>query len=805
MASIHEARNASGFALISDPRSRWINFGLRFLIAAALLIGIFTVVELMAQPYIGYRFDPETGRVRSVTPDGPGYRAGVRPGDVLVEIEGVPLHAALPLYPNKAAGDSVDYMLLRDGRSYSTEVVLEAPPRQVWSNYLSYLALGAALWLLGAIAFIQRPWDETTQIFLALSIYAAISIWVLPLTAYLVDWARRLMFAAVLMTGASFLHFHTIFPQRVTHPRWRNILMLSYASAVFLASFSLVIGPAQMVEWAHLAGFSWYLPGNIVRIHFVLTAGTGVLLLLAAYRQKSGKARRRVRLIVVGTVLPMVAMLMLFVSEIFGNNLRPYHLVVTALITIPTVYTISISRLDLMGVDTFLHRAVVYLVGALLVAAIYLSLFSLINTVLEVPAERVPLTGALTSIVVALLFSPLQQGAQRAINRLFYGPGYNYLEVLETSMRQVSVQLDEAMLIQIMTSDLTDAMRVEYAGLWMTNGQGEFEWAGGRLTPMERGYHLALEEMPGGLLRGRFIAQRLDEKPLLPVVSPVRWWVPLCLADELQGVWAIGPRLGDASFSPIDYQLMQTAANQASLVIKVVRLVEQLRGQLKQSEQDRLELRSAFAQLVNAREAERTHIARELHDSILQQLHTFGIFFRSARQKAEGRLAQDLEQLHDQSRQIALDTRRLCQGLRPAALGQSTIADALETLVENEFNPLPFKLSVTVTPKNSHLPEDVKVAVFRIVQEGLRNVEKHASAHSVKVTIDVTDRTISLVVQDDGCGFERIQVTRRNLGLIGIRERVIALGGTLDISSATGQGTTLGVCIPQETVHATST
>ena len=210
----------------------------------------------------------------------------------------------------------------------------------------------------------------------------------------------------------------------------------------------------------------------------------------------------------------------------------------------------------------------------------------------------------------------------------------------------------------------------------------------------------------------------------------------------------------------------------------------------------------AFAVAAHAiREEEKARFARELHDELAQSLTALKMDTLWVRENAAGGLAAVGEKLGDMvallDRTVAA-TRRMASDLRPMLLDDLGLIPAIEWLVSSftQRCGIPCRLRVADAVK-LELQEPYATAVFRIAQESLANVAKHAAASEVEVALDKFGGTVVLVVQDNGCGF--LATSRRkpeSLGLMGLRERVQLLDGHVLIKSAPGKGTRIEVSIP---------
>jgi signal transduction histidine kinase len=209
--------------------------------------------------------------------------------------------------------------------------------------------------------------------------------------------------------------------------------------------------------------------------------------------------------------------------------------------------------------------------------------------------------------------------------------------------------------------------------------------------------------------------------------------------------------------------------------------------------QSRAELVASRARVVAAADETRRRIERDLHDGIQQRLVSLGLEVRAAQptvppqlgevQGALSRVAEGLASVFDELREIS-------HGIHPAILSEGGLEPALRALRRRSAVPVELRLHV-----ERRLPEPVEVAVYYVVSEGLTNAVKHAHASVVNVELDTPDLMLRLVIRDDGIGGAD---PGDGSGLIGLSDRIEALGGTLQVISPAGKGTTLRIEVPLE-------
>ncbi len=223
--------------------------------------------------------------------------------------------------------------------------------------------------------------------------------------------------------------------------------------------------------------------------------------------------------------------------------------------------------------------------------------------------------------------------------------------------------------------------------------------------------------------------------------------------------------------------------------------------------QQREQLRALNQKLTQAQEAERQQLARELHDELGQALTAITINLTTVAQELPSGCAPGLSDRLQEAIALANQTleqvRELSFNLRPAMLDDLGLGPALSWYVKRCAQRTNLDLQLDVSDLQERLPPEVETALYRVVQEALTNVIRHARASAVQIRLECETTVVRAQVEDDGQGFDVIQVLNRQrpqhgIGLLGMRERITLLGGTFSLHSAPGQGTRLALEIPLE-------
>jgi signal transduction histidine kinase len=207
--------------------------------------------------------------------------------------------------------------------------------------------------------------------------------------------------------------------------------------------------------------------------------------------------------------------------------------------------------------------------------------------------------------------------------------------------------------------------------------------------------------------------------------------------------------------------------------------------------ESRADLAASRARIVGAADATRRQLERDLHDGAQQRLVTLTLELRAAQGAVPpelGELASELSRVAEGLTSALDNLREIAHGVHPAILAEGGLGPALKTLARR--SPLPVELDVRA---HARLPERVEVAAYYVVSETLTNAAKHAHASIVRVDVDVVERVLHLSVRDDGHGGAD---PSRGSGLVGLKDRVEALGGTISVQSPLGAGTSVDVELP---------
>jgi signal transduction histidine kinase len=816
----------------TGSRGYWI-----FLVCSLPLLGLigWGSVFLARRPDEGFTWSI-LNEIIEIEPGGPAAQAGLRIGDRVIEVDGAAMSAASTLYEGKEPGDPAVFTVLRDGEPYEATLLMRASPPAVILRRLEPLFIAFSFWLIGLVAVCLKPTARESWFLFFCSQVGAGALAFGKLSAFNVVWAIRGFNILLCLLGALLFHFHVLFPVHRSSPAYR------WAVGAFFGIDLILIVPYIVADPLAFKALPWHpIWRGALRMAFALSALASAGLLSRAYlTAENAQVRRQVRLIALGTAWAFIPMILLSIlpEMLTGSFLVSYEVTFLALALIPASYALAIYQHNLLGIDRFLNRSLVHLLLGILWVGFYVLLTAALNAWFPTTMGGRPLLSAVTTLLVALTLIPMRQRLQEWVDRLFYGGWYDYRSVIANVSTALSEAQDETALIGQLVHRVAAAMDLQGAALFLTDEsddlilrdatgiqpllqRGSCLPSGGPLARLLRREARALgrSDVEHGLGEGSLS----DQERAWLEMPELELWLPLVFKGQLRGTLCLGGKRRDDFFDGEDMRILETLAHQAALAAENVRLLDSLRHRVEELSVLRDELETTHHRLLSSREEERFRLARELHDRLLQELFALNVSLHAtAGVSTEPEVTERLGAVRQEVIRLAEETRRICAELRPPALSILGLADAIRSYTEEQaarwgkvrvvggfsdssWDTAQPRLTITLDLDRDRrrLPEQISIALFRVYQEALANVEKHALAQNVWVRERLAEDKVSLSVRDDGCGFAPPghlgDFTRQgHFGLLGIHERMAVVGGKVRIISQPGKGTRVVVWAPRE-------
>ena len=522
-----------------------------------------------------------------------------------------------------------------------------------------------------------------------------------------------------------------------------------FPAGQFASRLSLVLA-AVLGLWLTLGLFNqpllmWYQPRLTYIALGVFWSATGVISLAHRYRHSEPFQRQQIRWIVWGVTASSLGLMLQIFPRLFILNpsgrllsdfiLYPLGQVFKACLPIAIAY--AILRYRLWNIDLVINRVLVYGSLSVLTMLGYLGTVFVMNALFTGLSN--PVVSFLATGLVAILFEPLRQRLQRAVNRMMYGERddpYAVLTRLAGTLEKIPTTNE---VLPSIAQTIGQTLKIPYVAI-LLDQEGDERLA----ASFGEGMHELLS-------------------------------FPLVYQGERIGKLQLARRAPNEQFSSADLRLIESIAHQAGAAAQTVRL--------------HVELIHSRTQIVKEREDERLRIRRDLHDELGPLLASQGLKLAAARQVLRSKPEKAevlLDEIAQQSQQTVADVRRLVHGLRPPALDQLGLVEAVRDLVRTEGSRLNFEVTAPAGGLPS-LPAAVEVNAYRLVLEAINNVVKHARAGRCVVKFHCEMNTLVIRIEDDGIGMPKEY--RAGVGLRSMRARAEEIGGDLHIESLAPHGT----------------
>jgi signal transduction histidine kinase len=588
------------------------------------------------------------------------------------------------------------------------------------------------------------------------------------LAVWIINWIYAAMLTFLPLLGL-------LFPTgRVPGPRWRFLVPVTITLGVIAAVTSILSpslvadAPVPIRNPTGIEGFPDEALGTLAWIGLLLCVAAAIVAIVVRYRRVAGEERQQIRwlayVVITAVLVGLVSLVCaIVVGPSFGSSLAGQALAFLGFalvgIGVPASMGVAILKYRLYDLDLVVKKTLVFGIVAVFITAVYLAL------VLAIPAfvfgagtdTGINYATVAATVLVAIAFNPVRARARRVADRLVYGGRATPYEVLsEFADRLADVYSTEDVLPRMarLVAESTGAASVR---VWL---RVEHEM-------------LPTASWPADAPATEGIASHDDALPSLPGHA-----VPVRHQAELLGALTLEMPSSDP-MTPAKEKLVQDVAAQAGLVLRNVRLIE--------------ELRESRRRIVAAQDERARRLERDIHDGAQQQLVALGVKIRLMETMIErdpGKAHELLGQLQTDTTDALENLRDLARGIYPPLLADKGLAAALE--VQGRKATIPVRIEPDGVDR---YPQEIESAVYFCVLEALQNVGKYANAHEVRIRLREDDGLLRFEVEDDGVGFDPDDVGH-GTGLRGMADRVEALGGTFELDSAPGRGTTIAGRLP---------
>ena len=619
---------------------------------------------------------------------------------------------------------------------------------------------------------------------------------------------NRILMISVLGMILGYYHFVQVF----VHRRSRVVL---YLSGVFIVAMTVLAAMGFIPRGASSNGGLLVVDFGLSLYLFVpygvLMSGSAGLLLLQHRRETiSHLARVRINYLLIGLVVVTLA-----TATNISDTLSVYPIDHAANLFNALIISYAILKYHLLDIRLVVRRGLTYSILTAGLTAIYLLLLQGIQETFH-GFTYYPgfVFAAGSAILLAAIFTPLRNFLQDRLDRLFFPSSYELRRMMASFRTNLLYAMDLNRLADDTLRAVISGLDAEHACLLVPDSTtGDFC---ARFARQQEGKDDLLELLVNagspliGLLTREAQVINVDlletfpearglhakEKDALSI-QRVSLLCPMVSRGMLVGILALGKKKTGVDYITEEIDALLTMASGAALALDNAAVVDNLRDQQRRTEQ-------LLAQVVHAQEQEREWIALELHDSVAQELvrasYQTQICAALITEKNGLVVQAELASLGNAVEGSIRELRRVLAGLRPPALDELGLTHALKQATEGlaQANILP-----TFETKGLpiRLEPSMEISIYRIVQEALNNIRRHAQASRVDVTLRFQKDHLSIEIIDDGKGFNVTKTLQSStadskMGLTGIKQRAEWLGGSLILESNESSGTSVVIRLP---------
>ena len=627
----------------------------------------------------------------------------------------------------------------------------------------------AAVAAIGALVALRRPGNAIGWVLLFCSCVIGVAFFASSYATFgyerkealpLLQWAAWLSsWTWALAIGVLLTFLFLLFPDgSLPSRRWRAVAWASGVAIAFVCiSVALMPGPIEGTPAENPIG----VPG--ARELFDATAGTAffalaalaiasVVSLLIRFRRAAGDERKQIAWFLFAASLLVIDILLDIVMEAFGIVQNPWFLTALdalAFVSIPIAVGIAILKYRLYEIDTVIRKSVVIALLAAFITAAYLGIVVGVGAL--VGSQRNILLSIVATAVIAIVFQPIRERVRRLADRLVYGQRATPYEVLSDFSKRAAGTYSTEEVLPRMVEILAAGTGATEARVWLRVGS---ELRVGASWPEDA-----------------VVAPVAAESDDLARFPDGEQGFPVRHGSDLLGAITVVMPSSDP-LTPDREKLLNDAAAQAGLILRNVRLIE--------------DVRESRRRIVDAQDERAKALERNIHDGAQQQLVALTVKLRVLGQLAQRepeRAVQMAADLQREATEALENLRDLARGIYPPLLADQGLEAALAAQARKSAIPVSLK-----TDGVGRYPESVESAVYFCCLEALQNVAKYANASHAELRLAAADDQLSFVVVDDGQGFDAGS-TRAGSGLVGMADRMEAIGGVLEVRSQPLKGT----------------
>ena len=702
-------------------------------------------------PYSGFYLNADNGYISAVYVD-PILSDDIQVGDQVLQIGAVSweefrINLRQAFFHDTESGQIVPIVVNRGEQEIQVDWMMPGEnSAEKWGRLVDIWWLAYVFWIAGLVtALIIRPKDHRWRLLLGFNLLTAVWLMAGTISGYHLWQSAIVLRSALWLCVPVYIQLHWEFPKPLGN------LSRFLWGFLYLAGIGLAV-----IEWFQLLPSDAYFLAALIAV-------LGSLLLIIIHFKVQPDQRRDIKVLFFVALISLLPLLGVVSFGLAVTQPSSGALALLALPGLPGAYLYSAYRRQSGWLELRANRAVVLYLYFVLLITLAILLGSL-NLATVFPGSSV-LLNVIMVVAVGLITIFGFPKFERFIERRLLGIRLPPEQLLSAYISQITTGLDRNHLVRLLKDDILPSLLVRQSALLRIVDEDHFQVV----------YVDGLDEtqLPTDSdIQRSLINTDYYDNPHEPA-SWLRLVLPLHLEGELIGLWLLGERDPDDKYNQVEIKTLKLLANQTAIALSNIVQAEQLH--------------TLYQANIDRHEEERSRLARILHDEVLNELAVLPVFIEGSERTVRFKKAHQL---------LISRIRQTISGLRPTALDYglwTAIDELVDDLTERVGDQV--LIDFQLSPTDIRYSHDIEQHLFRAVQEGLENAIKHSQAQLIGIHGELAPDMIRLTIQDDGAGFlieEPINLTallaQKHFGLVGIHERCLLIGASLELQSEPGEG-----------------
>jgi signal transduction histidine kinase len=768
-------------------------------------ICLFSILNQLGKPFPGFFYSADNV-INGFSPrDFSGWEAGLRPWDRILLVNGQHWRELPRLVHEAGIGNPVVYTVKRGQQTLEIHVPTMEFTGEIVFRFLPIsLLLGLLLLFVAIFVYIRNPKGGLNRYLLFyLSAFSCVMTVVWEYYLSVDKWTAYFYHPLGVFTTIAGWIFFWNFPadrdRKLFLAKWplvKTFIVLGLVMAIGIPIFFFLVSRYdQPVAWQQ----------------YTITASWGAFLLLGggslfnktfplfqiiSKKDTSHLIQSQARVLLVGIGVGLCGFIVFIWLPAYIHYPPPANPQWGAFIT--AIYPLSVGyavlRYHLFDISVVIRKGLIYSLLTATLTAVFILLSLLSGHLFQLlTGQQSILVALLPALLIAFMFQPVRGSIQSMVDRAFFRRAYEIRQTLQTFNQGLNILRERDEVMGLVLDTVSDTLSVQNTSLWLIKPE-KFTTHGDEFISDRS----VLDILLVWLEREKRLLMVIPEDQS-PVGRSMRrvgavLAVPITVGKDLIGVLFLGEKRSGELFTQDDLELLSTLAYSTGLALENARLHEERIAYL----------RHQLAQMTAVQEAERQRIARELHDGLGPALASLNVRLQTTRKSLEQEhhpAAQEIQELAELAQTNIKDIRQLIYDLRPLALDELGLLPAVREYLIKYQQEHRLQVYFLVNQEELGLSTEMETAIFRLIQEALTNIARHADAQRVDISIQQDLQHLRVEIDDDGKGFDLNDALDRtqkggHLGLWSMRERVKQLGGRIKIDSQPTRGTYIRVELP---------